>query len=332
MTYGLRRAGINVIAGIDNDEACRRTYEANNPGSNFVCHDISDISPACLAKEVGIGRHDDELVFIGCSPCQYWSLIKSNKTNSLKTAFLLEHFQNFVDYFRPGYIIIENVPGILKKANSPLDSFRSSLLRWGYRISEEIVNANDFGVPQNRRRFVMIASRINSIPIPVSIPKKRKTVADAIGAVHGFPPITAGERHSKISWHIAASLSETNLKRIENTPKNGGTRKSWKGNPELQLETYKDRDDQFGDVYGRMYWDKPSPTITTRYISISNGRFAHPEENRGISVREGACLQSFPKSYKIIASGIQEASRLIGNAVPPKLAEALGKAILDGSR
>lgn len=331
MSFGMLKAGVKVIGGIDVDETCRATYEANNPGSKFLCEDVAKYGPHDLARETGIKKNDNNLLFIGCSPCQYWSLLHTNKSKSKKTAFLLEHFQKHVEYFRPGYLVIENVPGILKKEDSPLDSFRKALFRWGYKISEQIVNASDYGVPQNRRRFVLIASRLSAVAIPKPCAKRRKTVADVLGIKNGFPQINAGEKHEHVSWHIAASLSDSNKRRIEKTPPDGGTRKLWQSDKLLQLDAYQNRENQFADVYGRMFWHRPAPTITTRFISISNGRFGHPNENRGISIREGACLQSFPKGFKILSKGLQDAARLIGNAVPPKLAHALGKAIIAGA-
>lgn len=332
MSFGMTKAGIRVLAGIDIDVSCKLTYEANNPASRFIAKDIGQYLPQDLEEDVGIKRNDDNLVFIGCSPCQYWSLLKTDKTKSKKTAFLLKHFEMFVEYFRPGFVVVENVPGMIKRVDSPINSFRRFLDKRGYRISEKIINANDYGVPQNRRRFVLIAGRIVKVAIPKPNKRRKLTVADVLGPINGFPPLKSGQRHPRIKWHIAATLSETNLRRLSQTPIDGGMRSAWKDNKELQLETYNNRDDQFGDVYGRMFWNRPAPTITTRFISISNGRFAHPVENRGISVREGACLQSFPKSYRIEANGLQDAARIIGNAVPPKLAEVLGRAILSRAK
>lgn len=328
MSLGMSKAGVNVLAGIDVDDACEATYLANNKQSRFLLKDVGDYSPEELSKDLNLQVGDDKLLFIGCSPCQYWSLLKSDKSKSRKTAFLLEHFQSFVDYFRPGYVVIENVPGILKKKESPLNAFRAALSGWGYEISENVVNANDYGVPQHRKRFVMIASRVRKIPIPGPDRGKIWTVADVLGTRNGFPHLKAGDEDPTVPWHVSARLSPVNLQRLVHTPKDGGTRKAWKNNARLQLNAYKDKDSQFSDVYGRMFWNRPSPTITTRFISISNGRFAHPEENRGISIREGACLQSFPRSFKIKAKGLQEAARLIGNAVPPRLAKAIGSAIV----
>jgi len=141
MTYGLSRAGINVLAGIDNDESCRATYEANNSSSRFIHADITEYGFDDLADASGIQKNDDTLIFVGCSPCQYWSLLKSDKTKSKKTAYLLDNFQEFVDHFRPGYVVVENVPGILKKKSSPLTTFFKFLEKAGcrYRVDSGVV-------------------------------------------------------------------------------------------------------------------------------------------------------------------------------------------------
>ena len=330
MTYGLQRAGIEVIAGIDIDNACRDTYELNNPKSHFIHSDITQYSCQSLANDTGIKKNDNRLVFVGCSPCQYWSLLKSDKSKSKKTAYLLDHFQDFVHHFHPGYVVVENVPGILKKKNSPLERFFQFLETRGYQHRVDgIVNANDYGVAQNRQRFLLIASRVAPVSTPRPKRGKKPVLKDVIGEHKGFAPILAGTIDSTYRQHSAAALSETNLKRIQITPKDGGTRHAWKDDQSLQLKAYRGKDDAFGDVYGRMFWDKPSPTITTRFISLSNGRFGHPEENRAISIREGARLQSFPKSYKFKTTGLQATARIIGNAVPPLMSAAIGKSILE---
>jgi DNA (cytosine-5)-methyltransferase 1 len=174
---------------------------------------------------------------------------------------------------------------------------------------------------------VIIASRVREVSFPEKT-KEIKTVRDFIGVYNGFPKIPAGHKSMTGFLHTSAHLSPKNLKRIESTPIDGGTRSSWKDNDDLQLNTYQGKDKDFKDVYGRMFWDKPAPTITTRFNSLSNGRFGHPEENRAISLREGAVLQTFPKSY--IFRGRSEAviAKHIGNAVPPELAKRIGLHIL----
>lgn len=328
MSLGLSQAGINVIAGIDNDISVAPTYEANHKSSLFLNHDISKYSPQELENDLNLGKNDDNLIFVGCSPCQYWSLINTDKKKSKKTAFLLSYFHNFIKYFNPGYILIENVPGMSKRSDSPINGFKNSLESMGYFLADGILDCSDFGVPQKRKRYVLIASRVRKISLPKSTKGKRPVLRDTIGDYKYFTPISSGTEDNSTKFHSTAKLSLLNIKRIKATPIDGGTRLAWKDNPELQLQAYIGKDSCFRDVYARLFWDKPSPTITTKFISYSNGRFGHPEQNRALSIREGAAIQSFPKGYKIKSKSITDAARIIGNAVPPKFARALGKQIL----
>ncbi len=333
MTAGFRKAGIEVLGGIDIDPACEATYTLNNPGSEFIREDIQKLEFSTLEKRLKINKNDDRLVFIGCSPCQYWSKIKTVKTKSQETKNLLSDFQRFVDYFKPGFIVIENVPGILKRfEESPLKPFLEFLDKEGYVYSKDILNASHFGVPQTRKRFLLIASRVtNNVALPVADTKKNPpTVRQFIGDQQKFFSISAGHKDESDFLHSTAELSNTNLERLRLTPHDGGTRMAWSGT-QLQIPAYEGKDDCFQDIYGRMYWDKPAPTITTKFYSITNGRFAHPEQDRGISLREGAALQTFDLEYKFVFTSQALAGRLIGNAVPPQLSMRIAQAIVNSA-
>ena len=324
MSFGMRQAGIHVFAGLDSDENCRETYLKNNPEAKFILADITQ-SETSILSDTGIEVGDDNLVFIGCSPCQYWSVIHTDREKSKKDTNLLIHFQRFVEYYDPGYIVIENVPGIKRKADeSKLNIFINFLEENGYGYDEGVINANFYGVPQNRKRFVLVASRVNKniqLPLPDEV---GAVVRNFIGTENGFKKISAGHKDETDFQHSSAGLSDTMLLRLALTPKDGGTRKSWSSREDLQIKTYKGRDDCFRDVYGRMFWDKPAPTITTRFNSLSNGRFGHPEEDRAISLREGAALQTFPHSYEFHSESMGATAKMIGNAVPPELARRIG--------
>jgi DNA (cytosine-5)-methyltransferase 1 len=270
------------------------------------------------------------MIFVGCSPCQYYSIICSDKTKSTDGKDLLLQFKRFIDYFNPGYILVENVPGILSNKNSVLPEFISFLDEKGYKDKDyRVINMRNYSIPQNRRRFSLIATRLNkSICLPQN-DSNEKTVRDVLGEKNGFKKVNAGNVDGSDFYHTVANLSELNLKRIKRTPKNGGTRLAWKDDPELQLTCYIDKDDNFRDVYGRLRWDKPSSAITTNFYKTSNGRFSHPEENRALSIREGATLQSFPKTYIFRASSMAKAAKFIGNAVPPEYARRLGLVIME---
>ncbi|MES2516259.1 MAG: DNA cytosine methyltransferase [Bacteroidota bacterium] len=327
VTCGFTEAGIKVLGGIDIDIACKDTYEKNNPGTVFLNKDISKYKPKDLAKDLNINRKDDNLIFVGCSPCQYYSGVNTKKEKSATTRLLLVDFQRFVNFFRPGFIFIENVPGLEKKAGSPLSKFKTFLTKKGYSFSDKVVNAKYLGVPQNRRRYILIASRlINKVELPPENRVNIKTVYNAIGDLKKFPPISAGHKDPTTFIHSAASITPKNIERLTKTPADGGSRSEW-ANTDLQLECYK-RHSGHGDVYGRMHWKRPSPTITTKFVSVSNGRYGHPEQLRAISLREGAVLQSFKPDYIFYNKGQGNIARMIGNAVPPKMAKEIGNTII----
>ncbi len=333
MSYGLKKAGIKVLAGIDYDGNCKSTYEANLGRKRFIKADISKLNEEELRTKLDIEFDDNNLVLVGCSPCQYWSIINTDKSKSKKSKNLLLEFKRFVDYLNPGYVIVENVPGVLRrKSESGLDHFIENLECNGYTVHFDIHNTSEYGVPQNRKRFTLIANRVTSKEVePLKRKSKKINVCDVIGTHNGFPNVSAGHRDQSDIMNNVSGLSETNQKRILLVPKDGGDRMSFATNPNLQLTCFIGKKDSFKDSYSRLYWDKPAPTITTKFFSISNGRFVHPEENRGLSLREGAILQSFPKSYKFKGTSIAEIAKIIGNAVPPEYARRIGKAIVSNS-
>lgn len=327
LTYGLRKAGISVIAGIDKDGSCKETYEKNNEDVVFLEKDITEYSPSDLEKELNVRKNDDCMIFVGCAPCQYWSIINTTKEKSKKTKDLILDFQRFVDYFTPGFIVVENVPGISSKKESPMAAFIEKIELLGYNVAHGITDMSLYGIPQKRRRFTLLASRVTKITLPKATNKK-KTVRDVLGTKNGFPEIEAGTKDETKFMHTAAGLSKKNLERLRMTEKNGGNRSKWQDKEDYRLACYPSGDSKFYDTYGRMWWDKPSPTITTKFFSISNGRFAHPEENRAISLREGASLQTFPKDYEFISSSIFSVAKMIGNAVPPEFGTIIGRQII----
>jgi len=325
MSYGLSQAGICVLGGVDQDADCKSTYQQNIKNAKYLQRDITTLSERSLSRQFGIKRWDDELVFCGCSPCQFWSKVPTDRTKGKQTAFLLKHFERFISHFQPGYVVVENVPGLKKKDRSILPRFLKFLTTQGYSYTDGIVNANHYGVPQHRLRYLLIATRMHvEVSLPLPYKKGALTVRTAIGEASGLAELTAGASDSKDQIHRAAALSDLNLKRIGKTPPDGGDRRSWSGSKRLQLEAYRDDDTIFKDVYGRMYWDRPAPTITTRFNSLSNGRFGHPEQHRALSLREGALLQTFPRNYRFVGSNLASIARQIGNAVPPVMARRVG--------
>lgn len=328
MSYGMQKAGIKVLAGIDYEENCRATYEANIEGAEFIKADVFKLTEKELETKLDLQKNDDNLLLIGCSPCQFWSIINTDKSKSKKSKSLLIEFERFVKYFNPGYVVVENVPGIFsRKEESGLADFISSLKHNKYTVHFKVHNIADYGVPQSRRRFTLIANRItNQVLSPIKS-KKKKTVRDVLGEANGFPKIKAGHKDNSDFMHSVPNISEVTLRRLKKVRKNGGNRLDFADDPTLQLNCFIGKDTSFKDTFGRLWWDKPSPTITTKFFSVSNGRFVHPEENRALSIREGATLQSFPITYKFKGNSIAKIARLIGNAVPPDYAERIGKAI-----
>jgi DNA (cytosine-5)-methyltransferase 1 len=329
MSYGMQKSGIHVLAGIDNEEKCRATYEANIKNAKFFNADVFILKEKELEQNLKLKRNDDKLLLIGCSPCQFWSIINTDKKKSQKSKNLLIEFERFVKYFNPGYVVVENVPGVLrKKGESGLESFIEWLKKSNYKVHFDIHNTSDYGVPQNRKRFTLIANRVSNKEIAPIKSKKKITVRDAIGEKNGFSKIKAGHKDKTSFMHSVPNISQLTLQRLKKVKKNGGNRLDFANDPELQLKCFIGRDSSFKDTFGRLWWDKPSPTITTKFFSVSNGRFVHPEENRALSIREAATLQSFPKSYSFEGSSINNIARLIGNAVPPEYAKRIGRSII----
>lgn len=331
MSCGMQQAGIEVVGGVDFDITCKETYEANIKGSKFIHADVFELKENDLEKKLELKRNDDNLLLIGCSPCQFWSIINTSREKSSKSKDLLKEFRRFVEYFNPGYVVVENVPGVLRrKVESGLDDFIIWLRNNGYAVHADVHEVSNYGVPQHRKRFTLIANRITAEELkPLKKEGTKLHVIDVLGVKNGFPKIKQGHKDTTEFMHTVAGLNELNLERLALTHHDGGTRLAYVDDKRLAAPCHYGKIDSFKDIYGRMFWKKPSPTITTKFFSISNGRFAHPEEDRAISLREGATLQSFPKNYIFKTTSIATTARMIGNAVPPTYAKAVGKSIIN---
>lgn len=322
LTKGLEKAGIKVHLGIDIDPICAYPYEANN-NSKFLLKSVEDVK----AHELFGNKKNGFTLLAGCAPCQPFSgYRKGIESSSDKRWKLLHEFRRLIQDSLPDFVTMENVPRI--REEKVFTDFLRTLQKLGYETSYQVVNCADYGVPQLRNRLVLLASKHGPIELikPTHRPGKYKTVASAIGNLEA---IKAGDSFDRDPLHMSASLSSINLKRIKSsTP--GGTWRDWDENLVAKCHR-KSSGKTYGSVYGRMRWDQPSPTITTQFFGFGNGRFGHPEQHRAISIREGAILQSFPKSYKFIKKGedvqLIKLGRLIGNAVPVKLGEVIGKSI-----
>lgn len=326
LTRGLLNAGIEVQLGIDFDEGCRATYETNNHPARFLRADVRTLTVADIQREIG-EVDADNLLLAACAPCQPFSQLNRNGIKD-EEATLLGKFGRFVEALRPRCVFVENVPGLKRVPGlSTHKRFRRFLENDPeYRVWEGVLDAKSYGVPQTRRRFVMIAIRdiVPTKPQPTHGPGllPYETVSSAIGNFENYPPIRAGESHPTIPNHRAAILSPLNLERIRHTRHDGGNRTEWPRH--LWLECYSNGHRGHTDVYGRMSWNEPAPTLTCKCISLSNGRYGHPEQDRAISLREAAKLQSFDDDYIFHADKLLQAARQIGNAVPVRFAEAIG--------
>jgi DNA (cytosine-5)-methyltransferase 1 len=331
MSCGFSQAGVKILGGIDIEKQFEKTYKKNNKGAKYINKDITKYRPEQLQKTLNLKKFDDKLIFIGCSPCQYWSKINTLKLKSSFTNNLISDFQRFIKYFMPGNIVVENVPGLIKaKNNNVLLGFLDFLIFNGYKYEFRIIRTDQYGVPQRRKRFLLIASRVaNKVFFPEPIDDPNLTVRNYIGEHNGFAKIPDGHKDNSDFLHTTSLLSPFNKRRIKMTPLDGGTREAWKDDEELQIDAYKGegKDKIFKTIYGRLFWDKPASTITTRFIATSCGRFAHPDEDRGLSLREGATLQTFPKEYKFVG-GLVSVAKQIGNAVPPEMARRIALSIM----
>lgn len=327
LSYGMKSAGFKIKAGFDLDKTCEYAYQTNT-GGVFHYKDITKVTSDDIKRCFTEGAIR---VLAGCAPCQPFSSYAFKHKDKDKTKYdLLYQFGRLVKEVKPDIVTMENVPSIRSFALKPvLSDFIALLEEEDFKVWCNVVYCPDYGIPQTRKRLVLLASKYGEIELLPPSHKKDKyvTVRDTIGKLQ---PLKQGESSSDDPLHRCRSLSSLNIKRLQHT-KEGG---SWKDWPEkLWLECHKkDSGKSFGSVYGRMEWDKPSPTMTTQCTGIGNGRFGHPEQDRAISAREAALLQTFPKDYAFFEDeakvSLTKASRYIGNAVPPRLGEVIARSIL----
>lgn len=326
LTYGLEKAGIDVIAGLDNDESCRFAYGKNND-SEFIGADIAAYD---FAEMDAVFSDDAVRVLVGCAPCQLFSS-HSNKTKDKKMDVrwsLINHFVRAIEYLHPNVVSMENVRGLTR--TDVFEQFLADLKRLGYQVDYKVVYCPDYGIPQNRSRLILLGSNLGKIKVPEPTHTKGSyvTVGDTIRALQS---LKAGAKSSKDPLHRSMRLTEINLKRIRQSMPNG-TWRDW--DRRLLPECFKKEGGQsYTPVYGRMAWEDVAPTITTQFYNYGSGRFGHPTQDRALTLREGALLQTFPLSYNF---GPEESAsklgRHIGNAVPPRLGQVIGQTIKEHVR
>lgn len=323
LTCGLQRAGIKVSAGYDIDPAAEFAYTKNN-GTSFILKDVAKVSGKEIKEKFG---HADYKLLAGCAPCQPFS----SYTNTVKEKDdkwkLLRHFARLVKETKPDIVTMENVPNLERQ--KVFKEFLETLQKEGYYCTYNVISCPDYGIPQSRRRLVLLASKLRPIEIIPPTHKKSEYVTVKQSISH-LPALKAGEQNPADPLHASSRLSSLNMKRMIHS-KPGGTWRDW---PRKLVASCHKRGSgrTFPGVYGRMSWDKPSPTITTQCYGFGNGRFGHPVQDRGLSLREAAILQTFPCDYEFFPNGaklkMREVGTLIGNAVPVRLGEVVAESIL----
>ena len=321
---------MEISFALDHDADARKTFEANFSNAHFEFADIRDVSVDEVRLRVEAER-PNPVLFSGCAPCQPFTKqnTKRPKFDQDERVPLLASFGHLVEGCRPDIVFVENVPGLQKldSDSQPFGGLLSRLNAAGYRVDYKPIRLAKYGIPQSRRRLVLVGSRHGTIHLPDEThgpgtqTERYDTVRDWISHL---PPIQAGEEHEEVPNHRAANLSARNVARVKATPEGGGHR-DW---PEhLKLECHKGFCG-YSDVYGRMSWDYPASGLTTRCTSYSNGRFGHPEQDRAISIREAACLQTFPADF-VFEGCMASMARQIGNAVPVRLAKLCGEQLIE---
>lgn len=328
LTRGLLDAGISVTAGYDIDRACQYAYEQNNKPAVFKNETVTGLTGAKLAAHFPAGS---VRILVGCAPCQTFSKYTQGQDNINDPKWALLHeFRRLVCELAPDIVSMENVPELQR--HSIFSDFLSTLTDEGFYFTRDskkrVVYCPDYGIPQDRRRLVVVASKFGPIDLipPTHKPDEYIRVRDVLG---GLPHLAAGEVCQTDPMHRSSKLSSLNQRRIRHSQP-GGTWRDWP--QELVAKCHrKKKGETYPSVYGRMEWDKPSPTITTQFFGFGNGRFGHPEQHRAISLREGAILQSFPRKYKFTKPNdvysFATIGRMVGNAVPVRLGEVVGLTI-----
>ncbi len=325
LSQGFRQEGLNIVAGYDNDPSCKFAFEKNH-NSQYYIKDVTELK----GEELDIVFGNKLKVLVGCAPCQPFSSYSFKvKEKDQKKLNLLYTFSRLVEETLPTIVSMENVPQLVDFSKySIFKDFCEKLISLGYFVDYRIVYCPDYGIPQKRKRLVLLASRLGEISLipKTHTPENYQTVRQTI---EHLEPVNSGEYDQNDPLHRARLLSNKNLERIRHTSEGG----SWKEWPqELLLECFKRQSGMtYGSVYGRMKWDEPAPTMTTHCTGLGNGRFGHPTQDRAITLREAALFQTFPMDYQFFESldkyNPSVISRHIGNAVPPKLGAIIAKSI-----
>jgi DNA (cytosine-5)-methyltransferase 1 len=314
---------VRVVAGVDFDEACKHPYEANHQAVDFHQRDVGNLEASDVERWFGAAA---VRVLAGCAPCQPFSTY-SNRYDTIGTDRwrLLNHFGRLAEELGPDVVTMENVPTVTR--HTVFNDFLTTLERRGYEVWYDVIDCAQFGLPQRRRRTVLLASLHGPIELRAPSAPGTKTVEDVLKSL---PVLRHGGRDTEDPLHTSARLSPLNLERIK-ASKPGGSWRDWPKH--LVAECHrKGTGRKYPSVYGRMKWNEPAPTLTTQFYGFGSGRFGHPTQARGLSLREGAILQGFPRNYSFVPEGepiqFKVLGRLIGNAVPVDLGRVIGESII----
>lgn len=327
LTHGLISAGVKVRAGVDFEDACRHPYETNHEGIAFHQADVAELEASTVAEWFGQAK---VRVLAGCAPCQPFSTYalryqKDEKVEDDQRWSLLNHFGRLVRELLPDIVTMENVPTVTR--HSVFANFKRTLERLGYEVWVDVIDCAEYGLPQRRNRTVLLASRHGAIKLREPVASEARTVEDVIKEM---PVLRHGGIDKSDRLHAASRLSDLNYERIQHS-KPGGTWRDWPKHLVAKCHT-KSTGKKYPAVYGRMKYDEPAPTLTTQFYGFGNGRFGHPTQARGISLREGALLQGFPPDYSFIPDDepiqFKALGRMIGNAVPVDLGRVIGESII----
>lgn len=342
LSTGLKKSGFRLCLGVDIDEKALKTYKCNLKRTKVLKEDIKKVTGEKITELTGINRRDNFLL-AGCPPCQGFSSLGKRDANDEKNELVYEYIR-IINELEPSFILMENVPGMSTGVGKEIFKNVVKELEKNYHVEYATLNAADFGVPQIRKRLVLHGIR-NDVYDNLGLDKEKQKIlpksthskekkkgyrkwVTVRKAIFDLPILGAGESYDDgiIKNHKARSLSETNIERLQEIRLHGGNREMI--SEELQLECHKKENVSYTDTYGIIDPDKPAPTITSGCTIISKGRYCHPTQNRGLSIREAARLQSFDDKFEF-QGNMGEMSLQIGNAVPPKLAQASGKVIIN---
>lgn len=327
LTHGLISAGVKVRAGVDFEETCRHPYEANHEGVAFHQADVAELEASTVNEWFGNAK---VRVLAGCAPCQPFSTYalryqKDEKVEEDQRWSLLNHFGRLVRELLPDIVTMENVPTVTR--HSVFKHFKITLESLGYKVWVDVADCAEYGLPQRRNRTVLLASLHGDIKLRAPVPSEARTVENVIKEM---PVLRHGGTDKGDRLHSASRLSDLNYERIQHS-KPGGTWRDWPKHLVAKCHT-KSTGKKYPAVYGRMKYDEPAPTLTTQFYGFGNGRFGHPTQARGISLREGALLQGFPPDYSFIPDDepiqFKALGRMIGNAVPVDLGRVIGESIV----